>query len=142
MLPKRAYTFVNRLKSPAGFTLVEALIAVALLAIVAVGISAPYISGFQALDVQAESMLLDSRLRSRMEKLVSTSFGSLSSGSELVTVNGQDFNIIWTVDPVDLNGDTFMEPTAMKVTVSVTEQPNHSLTTIRVHNEDKVGKVS
>ena len=134
--------YVGLLKSPAGFTLVEALIAVALLALVAVGISAPYISGFQALDVQAESMLLDSRLRSRMEVLVGTSFESLSSSSEIVTVNGQNFTISWTVVPADLDGDTFTEPTAVRVTVSVTQRPTHSLTTIRINNENKVGKLT
>jgi len=142
MFSKKAHKFANLLKSPSGFTLIEALIAVALLAIVAVGISAPYISGFQALDVQKESMLLDSRLRSRMEVLVSTGFESLSSGSETITVNGQSFSIDWTVVPLDLNGDTNAEPTAVRVTVSVTERPNHFLTTIRVHNEDRVGKIT
>jgi len=142
MATKRSYAFVNRLSSPTGFTLVEALIAVALLALVAVGISAPYISGFQALDVQAESMLLDSRLRSRMEVLVGTSFESLSSSSEIVTVNGQNFTISWTVVPADLDGDTFTEPTSVRVTVSVTQRPTHSLTTIRVHNEGKLGKIT
>jgi len=142
MLPAKAYTLVKRLKSPAGFTLVEALIAVALLAIVAVGLSVPYISGFQALDVQAESMLLDSRLRSKMEELVSTSFGSLGSSSQPVTVNGKSFTITWTVVPVDLDGDTNPEPSAVRVTVSVSGRPNHTLTTIRVNNENKVGKIT
>lgn len=143
MPTKRSYAFVNRLSSSAGFTLIEAMIAVALLAIVAVGISAPYISGFQALDEQAESMLLDSRLRSKMEELVGASFGSLSSGSDPpVTINGQSFTITWTVVPADLNGDANPEPTAVRMTVSVTERPNHFLTTIRVNNEDRVGKIT
>ena len=140
---KIRFRYLDFLKSPAGFTLVEALIAVALLAIVAVGISAPYISGFQALDVQAESMLLDSRLRSKMEELVSTSFGSLSSGSDdPFTINGQSFTITWTVAPVDLDGDTNPDPAAVRVTVSVSGRPNHTLTTIRVNNEDQVGKIA
>ena len=140
---KIRFRYLGFLKSRAGFTLVEALIAVALLAIVAVGLSVPYMSGFQALDVQAESMLLDSRLRSKMEELVSTSFGSLSSGSDdPFTINGQSFTITWTVAPVDLDGDTITEPTAVRVTVSVSERPYHNLTTIRVNNENKVGKIS
>jgi len=142
MATKRSYAFVNRLSSSAGFTLLEALIAVALLAIVAVGISAPYLAGFQSMDDQADSMLLDSRLRSKMEELVGTSFGSLSSSSEDITVNGKSFTISWTVVPVDLTGDTNPEPTAVRITVSVTQRPNHSLTTIRVNNEGKVGKIT
>jgi len=136
-------TYLDPLKSPAGFTLVEAMVSVALLALVAVGAAAPYLAGLQSMEVQAESMLLDSRLRSKMEELVSTSFGSLSSGSDdPFTINGQSFTINWTVAPVDLDGDTITEPTAVRVTVSVTERPNHTLTTIRVNNENKVGKIS
>ena len=130
------------LKSSTGFTLLEAMLSVALLALVAVGISAPYISGFQALNVQADRMLLDSRLRSRMEALVATDFDSLSSGSEVVTVNGENFTINWNVASIDLNGDGSPEPTALQVTVSVAGLPARALTTIRVDNEGRIGKVS
>ena len=133
---------INLLKACRGFTLIEALIAVALLAIVAVGISAPFISGFQALDVQAERMLLDSRLRSRMEVLAGTDFGSLNAGSEAITIRGRNYTIAWTVANVDLDGDLTPEPTAKQVTVSVSELPGHALTTIRVDNEGRVGKIS
>ena len=130
------------LKTSKGFTLVEALLSVALLAMVAVGISAPYISGFQALDAQADRMLLDSRLRSAMEALVATDFSALGSSSEVVTVNGQSYTITWTVSNVDLDGDATPEPNAVQVTVSVTELPDRSLTTILVDNEGRVGKIS
>ncbi len=56
----------------------EAMLSIVLLAIFALGISTPYISGFQALDVQADHMLLDSQLRSRMEVLIGTDFDTLS----------------------------------------------------------------
>ena len=141
-MPKNRFKALNPLKSAGGFTLIEAMLSVALLALVAVGISAPYISGFQALDVQADRMLLDSSLRSRMEVLVSTEFSSLSNGSELVTVRGQNYTITWTVANVDLDGDATPESTAKQVTVAVTELPDRSLTTILVDNEGKVGKIS
>lgn len=118
------------------------MLSVALLAIVAVGISAPYISGFQALDVQADRMVLDSHLRSAMEVLVGSDFGSLSSGSEVVAVNGQNYTITRTVANVDLDGDATPEPNAVQVTVSVNGLPDRSLTTIIVDNEGRVGKVS
>ena len=141
-MPKNRFKALNPLKSSSGFTLIEAMLSVALLALVAVGISAPYISGFQALDMQADRMLLDSRLRSRMEVLVGTEFGSLSAGSEGVTVNGKNYTITWTVGNVDLDGDATPESTAKQVTVTVTELPDRSLTTIRVDNQGKVGKIS
>jgi hypothetical protein len=133
---------INPLKTSSGFTLIEAMLSVALLALVAVGISAPYISGFQALDVQADRMLLDSSLRSQMEVLVGTDFGSLNAGSEVVTVRGQNYTLTWTVVNVDLDGDATPEPSARQVTVSVIELPERSLTTILVDNEGRVGKIS
>jgi len=133
---------INPLKTSTGFTLIEAMLSVALLGLVAVGISAPYISGFQALDVQADRMLLDSSLRSQMEVLVGTDFGLLSAGSEVVTVRGQNYTLTWTVANIDLDGDATPENTARQVTVSVTELPDRSLTTILVDNQGKTGKIS
>jgi len=121
---------------------VEAMLSVALLALVAVGISAPYISGFQALDAQADRMVLDTRLRSRMEVLVSTDFDSLSAGSEVVMVRGQNYTLTWTVANIDLDGDAVPESTARQVTVSITGLPGRFLTTILVDNEGRVGKIS
>jgi len=142
MLMKKNHNVINPLKFADGFTLIEAMLSVALLALVAVGISAPYISGFQALDVQADRMLLDSSLRSRMEVLVGTEFSTLSNGWEVVTVRGQNYTITWTVANIDLDGDATPESTAKQVTVSITELPDRFLTTILVDNEGKVGKIS
>ena len=86
-------------------------------------------------------MLLDSRLRSRMEVLVSTDFDALAGGSEMITVNGQNFTVNWNVAPIDLDGDTNPEPTAVQVTVSEAGVSGRSLTTIMVDHEGRVGKV-
>jgi type II secretory pathway pseudopilin PulG len=142
MLLKKYMKAINLLKTSKGFTLVEAILSVALLGLVAVGISAPYISGFQSLDVQADRMVLDSLLRSQMEMLVGTNFGSLSNGSEVVTVNGQNYTVSWTVSPSDLDGDATPESNAIQVSVSITELPDHSLTSIVLDHEGKVGKIS
>jgi len=93
------------------------------------------------MDAQADTMLLDSQLRSRMEILISTEFGSLVDGSEVVTVRGDNYTIDWTVTPIDLDGDATVEPNAVQVIVSVTELPHRSLTTIIVDDEGRVGKV-
>ena len=132
----------RRIKNCSGFTLVEVLLSVALLGLMVIGIGALYVSGLQSLNVQDDRMLLDSHLRSRMEVLVGTAFGSLSGGSEIVTVNGQNYTITWSVVPIDLDGDTNPESTAVQVTVSITELPDRSLKTILVDNEGRVGKIS
>ena len=132
----------NPLRTTKGFTLVEALLSVALLGLMVTGIATLYVSGLQSLDGQDDRMLLDSALRSRMEVLVGTDFGALSDDSEVVTVNGQNYTIAWTVVNVDLDGDATLEPNAVQVTVSITELPDRTLTTILVDNEGWVGKIS
>jgi hypothetical protein len=77
-----------------------------------------------------------------MEAVISTDFDTLANGSEVVTVNGQNFTVNWNVAPIDLDGDSNPEPTAKQVTVSITELPNRSLITILVDHEGKVGKIS
>ena len=132
---------INPFKNCIGFTLVEVLLSVALLGLMVPGIGALYVSGLQSLNAQNVRMLLDSRLRSRMEVLVGTAFGSLSDGSEVVTVNGQNYTINWSVVPIDLDGDATPEPNAVQVTVSITELPDRSLTTILVDHEGRLGKI-
>ena len=128
----------NLLKSRGGFTLVEALISVVILGLIAAGISAPYISGLQSLEVQADRMLLDSHLRGRMEALIGLPLDQIISGTEVVTIRGQSYTITWTEDEVDLNADEEPEPNAKKIRVSVSDR---SLTTIVVDHEGKVGKI-
>jgi prepilin-type N-terminal cleavage/methylation domain-containing protein len=125
-----------------GFTLVEALLAVVLLGLLAATVGTVYTSGNQSLAVQTDHMLLDSKLRSRMEYLMGTQFGALSDSSENVTINGNNYQIVWTVVPIDLDGDSTPEATAKQVTVSVTGMSGNSLTTIRVDNLGLVGKIS
>ena len=83
-------------------------------------------------------MLLDSHLRSRMEWLLSHPFDQLSAGSEVVTVNGKNYTIDWSVDLTDLDGDATPEPTAKLITVSA---DGRSLTTLVVDNEGRLGKI-
>ena len=129
------------LKNCRGFSLVEILLSVILLGLMITAISALYISGLESLGAQDDRMLLDSHLRSRMEVLVGTDLTALSNGSEVVSVNGQNYTIDWTVVPIDLDGDSNPEPNAMQVTVSVAGVAGHSLTTMIVDHEGKVGKI-
>lgn len=134
-------TAKRRIKKTNGFTLLETLLAVALLGMVAYGISGLYFSGMQSLDEEELRILLDSRLRGRMEILVGNSFDQVIDGSEVVNVNGRDYTIAWTVALVDLNGDSTPESTAKQVTVTLSGPPDRSLTTILVDNQGLVGKI-
>jgi len=138
---KMRFYMHNSLKNCRGFTLIEILLSMILLGLMITAISALYISGLQALDTQDDSMLLDSHLRSRMEVLVGTEFVTLGNGSQAVSVNGKNYTINWNVVPIDLDGDSTPESNAVQVTVSVVGIAGHSLTTIIVDHEDRVGKI-
>ena len=129
------------MKKDSGFTFIEALLSLVLLAIVAIGGSSLYIGGFNTMDVRDDRMLLDSHLRSRMEVLISTDFSSLSSGSEAVTINGEAYTIQWSVTYTDLDGDSADEVNAKLVKVTPAGMPDHFLTTIVIDHEGKVGKL-
>lgn len=141
MRMKKSFKVLKQIKMRNGFTLIEALLAVALLALLTTVISAPFISGLWSLDVQAEHMLLDSHLRGQMEALVSQDFSMLCSGSDNATIGDQNYTISWTVVNVDLNGDLIPESNAVQVTVSIDELPERSMTTLVVNNEGRLGKI-
>ena len=134
-------TAKRRIKKIDGFTLLETLLAVALLGLVAYGISGLYFSGMQSLDEEELRILLDSRLRGRMEILIGNTFDQVLDGSEVVSINGKDYTITWTVALVDLNGDSTPESNAKQVTVTLSGPPDRSLTTILVDNQGLVGKI-
>ena len=139
---EREAKVLSRIKTSNGFTLVEVMLSVIFLGLLATAVATVYFSGFQTLDYQVDRILLDGKLRSRMEVLVGTDFGSLSSGSEPVTINGKNYTINWSVVTTDLNNDSIPEPSAKKVTVSVSGMPDRSLSTILIHHENKIGKIS
>ena len=134
-------TAKRRIKKIDGFTLLETLLAVALLGLVAYGISGLYFSGMQSLDEEELRILLDSRLRGRMEILIGNTFDQVLDGSEVVSINGKDYTITWTVALVDLNGDSTPESNAKQVTVTLSGPPDRSLTTILADNQGLVGKI-
>ena len=128
--------------SPPGYSLIEVMLAVIFLGIMATAATGVYFSGLASLDYQADCMLLDGKLRSRIAVLISTDFNSLNNGSETVTIRGNSYTINWFVDPADLNEDGINEFNAKKVTVSVSGLSEHSLTTIIVAHDSHMGKIS
>ena len=141
VMKKNNHHFITEFKSCLGFTLVEVLVSVILLGFMATGISAMYLSGLRSLDAQNDRMLLDSRLRSRMEVLVGTDLAALSDDSRVVSINGQNYTIEWTIASIDLDQDSHPESNARQVSVSVAGVSGHSLTTIIVDHEGRLGKI-
>lgn len=129
------------IKSSEGFTLLEALLASMLLGIVAYSVFALYSTGFMAIQEQSDMMLMDSRLRGKMEELLSLDLNLAADGSESVSINGKNYNIVWTFASVDLDNDSSPEPDARLVTVSCQEVPGRALTAIAVDNDGRLGKI-
>lgn len=113
----------------AGFTLVEALLAVVVLALMASVLSGLYLAGLQNLDAREDRMALDSALRSQMEVLLSGTFTEITSGADTIMINGAGREIVWTVEGVDLDGDAAPESDALQITVAA---GNTSISTIFV----------
>jgi prepilin-type N-terminal cleavage/methylation domain-containing protein len=124
--------------SKAGFTLVEALLAVVVLALMASVLSALYFAGLQNLDAREDRMALDSALRSQMEELLSGAFTEITSGSDTITVNGTSRVVSWTIENVDLNGDDSPEADARQITVTL---ENTSISTVFVDHEGTLAKL-
>lgn len=121
-----------------GFTLLEALISIVVVAYAAVVLSGLFMAGLQMLGAQEERVVLDAHLRSRMEILVSTHFDQLVSGVDTVTVRGEDHTLSWTVANVDLDGDASVELAAKSVTLTM---DGRSLWTIMVDHWGRLGKL-
>ncbi len=142
MHPRLLFKAREKLRCSLGFSLIEASVAVVILGLMATSIGAMYVSGLSSLDAGRERMLLDSHLRSRMELLIGQPFDQVTGGSEIVTVDGQNYTINWSAPLVDLDGDSLPEADAKQVTVTVAGEPGCTLSVILVDNEGRVGKIS
>lgn len=125
-------------KDADGFTLVEVIFAILLLGIMVVSITGVYFSSLSALNTEDDLLPLDSRLRGRMEEIISRPFDAITDGSESITINGQSHTITWTVRQPDLDGDSTPEALAKEVTVTT---GNRSLTTLVIDSQQLVGKI-
>jgi prepilin-type N-terminal cleavage/methylation domain-containing protein len=138
---KKILKYGRAVKCHDGFTLIEILFAVVLLGLIAYGVSGVFFTGMQSLDEQADRMILDSRLRGRMEVLVGNLFDQVVNGSEVVSVNGRDYTVTWSVALADIDGDSTPDADAKQVTVAVAGLPDRSLTVILVDHQGKLGKI-
>ena len=120
-----------------GFTLVEALLAIATLAMLAGGLAVLYSSGHQALNVQGDETYLCSALRSEMERTMALPFGQLTNAVVALSLAGRPYTSAATVAAFDVDGDGSVESNAVTVTVAISDR---SLTVLRVDNDGRVIK--
>lgn len=121
-----------------GFTLVEVIFSILLLGIMVISITGVYFVSMNTLSTEDDLLPLDSRLRGRMEEVISRSFDTIVDGSDSVTINGQSHTITWTVTHPDLDGDAIPETMAKRVTVTTGDR---SLTTLVIDSQSAVGKI-
>ncbi|MCH7909606.1 MAG: prepilin-type N-terminal cleavage/methylation domain-containing protein [Candidatus Hydrogenedentes bacterium] len=128
----------SRNRAGTGFTLIEALLSIVIIALIAMVTSNLFSTGLQATDAFRDRAILDGYLTGRMEKLISTNFDQLVNGTETVSVGGQNYTINWTVSDADLDGDTIPETGAKEVTVTTDDL---ALSTIIVDTSGQLGKI-
>jgi Tfp pilus assembly protein PilV len=121
-----------------GFTLVEVTLSILFLGIMVMGVSGLYFTAQRSLLDQEHLLPLDSRLRGRMEEIVSRPFAAIAGGSEAITIDGKNYTVTWSVTQPDLDGDAVAEPTAKQITVTV---DGRSLTTLVIDNQGNIGKI-
>jgi len=131
----------KRSNSRAGFTLVEAVLSVTLLAMMSTVIAGIYMSGLQMVHAKGERVQIDSALRSEMEYWLAQPFADLSDGSSVRTIDGIDYTINRLIVAVDLDGDTVAEPDAAIIELRITEL-GLTLESLVIDNADRVGKIS
>ena len=120
------------------FTLLEALVSIVILALTATVVSSLFVAGLQTSEALRDRAVLDSYMKSRMEKLISTNFDQLASGTEIVSAGGQNYTINWTVTDADLDGDAIPEFGAKAIAVTLDDL---SLSTIIVNTSGQLGKI-
>jgi type II secretory pathway pseudopilin PulG len=120
-----------------GFTLVEALISIVLLAVGVAVVSGLYTTGMKALAIQHEEALYNSAMRSRMEFLLSLEVDQLADGSETVSIQGTDYTLDWTISDVDIDGDTFVDTGVKEISVAL---DGETLTALVVDSSGQVAK--
>ncbi|MFH1999397.1 MAG: prepilin-type N-terminal cleavage/methylation domain-containing protein [Planctomycetota bacterium] len=138
MLPIEIRTLCMRKRRSGGFTLMEALLSALLLALLASGISTLYLSGMKTLDVYTEQRLIESKLRSEMEVVLSKDFAQVASSTYTVTLCGSSYSVELTAELVDLNGDGTPEPNAKQVSLTL---EGRTLSTLIVDHDGAVSKI-
>ena len=115
----RLVTRHSSLVTTKGFTLLEALLSITILAIVAISLSYSFTVGFKANEDKVKNLEKSSYARGMMELINAVDFSMAASGSDTVTVEGETVTRTWTVTPFDMDGDSVPETDANKVTVAV-----------------------
>lgn len=111
-----------------GFTLVEALLAVAILGFSAVAVSAALIGALQNVNFQEEQIQKAWLARGKVEELLAADFDDLTSGSDQVTIRGQTVQRSWSVADFDVDGGGIPDSDAKLVTVTVGDWTLETLT--------------
>jgi len=128
----------QRSGSRGGFTFVEALLSIVTLGMAAVAISGAFATALQASDDEITAALFDEAVRSKMEELIATQYWKLGSGTQKVTIEGNDYTLYWYVKNYDVDGDGSPEWSAKEIVVSLEDS---TASTVVVYNWGNVGKI-
>ena len=84
---------------PAGFTLVEVMVALVVFLIGVLGVGGLLVTTIQANRGATNRTRADELLYEKVEQFQSMPYAAIASGSDVVTVEGVSFSREWTTDP-------------------------------------------
>jgi hypothetical protein len=116
----------------------EVLLSIVILGFSVVAISDAYHTGLRALAAQETEAQIDAQIRGLLEARLADAFAALSGGEVDVTVGGATFKLVWTVTPVDLDGDSAPEVAARRIVVTLRDR---SMETVVVDHGGWVAKL-
>lgn len=122
----------------AGFSLVEAVLALVLLMLITVLAGGFYANGAVAARQQADELVITTLMRDQMERLMATRPAQLTNGNRVVQVNGRNETLGWQIAGIDLDGNGTLEAGVYRITVTLAQR---ALVTLTVDHQGGVGKL-
>ncbi|NIQ39100.1 MAG: prepilin-type N-terminal cleavage/methylation domain-containing protein [Proteobacteria bacterium] len=113
------------LSGPKGFTLLEVVVAMVILAVALLGLAGLQIISLQGNSLASQLTEATTLAQDQLEQLITTPFSTLTDGANNVTgATGVGYNVQWDITPDDLTGATRANIT---VSVSWTQDVPHTV---------------
>jgi prepilin-type N-terminal cleavage/methylation domain-containing protein len=109
----------RKIRRQKGFTLIEALLSSAIIAVCVMAVSAAFYGGLQNLRDEARILEIVNYAEGKMDELIATEFASVVSGTDTVAVQQHTVTMEWSATPYDVDGNTVPESDVKLIVVTI-----------------------